>query len=73
MSDPDSAQVVNELMTQFAPPLSRSMLVQTTAQALGNAAHNATFVQQQQNSLISTNTSVGTSILHAIGGLSVKS
>jgi len=43
------------------------MLVQATAQALSNAAHNGTFVQQQQNIVSSTNTALSTAMLHSIG------
>lgn len=67
MSDQTSTQLCNELVNQYAPSLSRSMLLQTTAQALGNAAHNATFAQQQHNMIINTSTALNAGMLQAIG------
>jgi len=67
VSDPSPADICNKLVAQYSPPISRSMLVQVTAQALANAAQNATFAQQQQNVIINANTSVSAALLHAIG------
>jgi len=67
LSQQTSSSQCNELIAQYAPTISRSMLVQATAQALSNAAHNGTFVQQQQNIVSSTNTALSTAMLHSIG------
>lgn len=67
MSDQAPEEICNALMTKYAPKISSLMLVQVTAQALGHAAQNATFSQQQQNTIINTNTAVSASLLHAIG------
>jgi Killing trait len=72
MSEQDSQTVCNELLAKYAPKISRSMLLQATAQALGNAAHNASFTQQQQNLTINTNTALSATILHAIGAAYAK-
>ncbi|SFD51900.1 RebB family R body protein [Pseudoalteromonas denitrificans] len=72
MSNQSPEQLCNDLVSQYAPGISRSMLIQATAQALGNAAHNASFAQQQQNIIINSNTALSTSIIHAIGAAYAK-
>lgn len=72
MSDSTTETLCNKLATKFAPSISRAMLLQATAQAMGNAAHNATFVQQQQNMLINTNTALSTGLIHTIGAAYAK-
>lgn len=67
MSDDSPQDICNQLVAQYAPTISRAMLVQVTAQALANAAQNATFAQQQQNVIINTNTAVSAGLLHAMG------
>jgi len=67
VSNSSPEDICNKLVAQYAPPISRSMLVQVTAQALANSAQNATFAQQQQNVIINANTSVSAALLHAIG------
>jgi hypothetical protein len=57
----------NKLIAEYAPTISRSMLLQAVAQALSNAAHNGTFAQQQQNIVNNTNTALSTAMLHSIG------
>lgn len=72
MSSKNSEQLCNELISKYAPGISRSMLIQSVAQALANAAHNASFAQQQQNLIINTNTALSASIIHAIGAAYAK-
>lgn len=72
MSDSTPPEQINSLMNKYSPLIARSMLVQSTAQALANAAHNATFAQQQHNVIINANTSTGAGILQAIGAAYAK-
>ncbi len=67
MSAQEAVEACNKLVATYAPDIARSMMVTSAAQALGNAAHNATFVQQQQNIIVQTNTAVSVEMLHAIG------
>ncbi len=67
MSDSTAEKMCNALVAKYAPTISRSMLLQAVAQAMGNAAHNATFVQQQNNLLINTNTALSTGLIHSLG------
>ena len=67
MSDSDSSKLSNDLMAKYSPTLARAMLIQTVAHALSNASHNATHTQQQHNIIIQSNTSLGTSIIQAVG------
>lgn len=67
-----SDSITEKLTTKYAPSISRAMLLQATAQAMGNAAHNATFVQQQHNLLINTNTALSTGLIHTIGAAYAK-
>ena len=67
MSNLAPENISNNLLTSLSPLTSLSMMIQVTAQALANATQNATFVQQQQNMIIQTNTSVSVSLLHEIG------
>ncbi|UAA37902.1 RebB family R body protein [Paraneptunicella aestuarii] len=72
MSDTNVVEETNQLLDKYSPRIARSMLVQSAAQALANAAHNATFVQQQQNIIISANTSFGVGVIQAIGAAQTK-
>jgi hypothetical protein len=72
MSESSSEEQINELVAKYAPSISRSMLVQATAQALGNASHNATFAQQQQNVIINTNTALSAAMIHSVGATYAK-
>ena len=67
MSDSATKKQCMELANKYAPSISRSMLLQATAQAIGNAAHNATYAQQQHNLLINTNTVLSSGLIHTIG------
>lgn len=72
MSDSSSEEKINELVAKYSPGISRSMMVQAVAQALGNASHNATFAQQQQNTIINTNTALSAAMLHSVGATYAK-
>jgi len=72
LSKQTPAEQCTSLLAQYAPTISRSMLVQATAQALSNAAHNGTYIQQQQNIVRSANTALSTAMLHAIGAAYAK-
>ena len=61
-----------EHVNQQSEHVSRAMLIQATAQALSNAAHNATFSQQQHNVLIKTNTAIGANTLLTLGAKHAK-
>jgi len=68
----NQATQIHELVNQQTPQVSRAMLMQATAQALGNAAHNATYSQQQHNVLIKTNTAIGTNLILSLGAKYAK-
>ena len=72
MTDKTSEEQINELVAKYAPSTSRSMLVQAVAQALGNAAHNGTFAQQQLNVIIHTNTALNAAMLYSVGATYAK-
>ena len=72
MSDSSSQEQINELVAKYAPSTSRAMLVQAAANALGNAAHNGTFAQQQLNVIIHANTALNAAMLHSVGATYAK-
>lgn len=72
MSDSSATEKTNDLLDKHSPRVARSMLVQSTAQALSNAAHNATFTQQQHNIIINANTAFGVGVIQAIGAAASK-
>lgn len=49
-----------------SPAVAMSNLYQATAQALANAAHNATTAQQQANILAQASTTMGVAILYSL-------
>jgi len=49
-----------------APALALATLYQATAQALANAAHNATTAQQQSNTTAQAATTMGVTILYGL-------
>ncbi len=59
----DSVTQSNVQVLGDAPSLAMGNLYQTTAQALGNAAQNATANQQNMNSIISAATTVSVNSL----------
>jgi hypothetical protein len=48
----DSVTQANTKVLGDAPAMATAMLYQATAQALGNAAHNATVAQQNANTIL---------------------
>lgn len=62
----DSVTQVNTKVLGDAPAVAMGNLFQATAQALGNAAHNATSSQQQTNVTAQAATTMGVATLYAI-------
>lgn len=69
----DAVKTVNQLMAQYAPKISASMLYQATSQALSNASHNATTSQQHQNVTRQTATAQSVELIHVTGAVTAKS
>ena len=62
----DSVTQANTEALGSAPALAMGMLYEATAQALANAAHNATVAQQQGNILAQAATAQGVNLLYSI-------
>jgi hypothetical protein len=62
----DSVTEINTAVLGNAPAIALANLYQATAQALANAAHNATVAQQQGNILAQAVTTQGVNMLYAI-------
>jgi len=62
----DSITQVNTEVIGDAPAIAMGNLFQATAQALSNAAHNATSSQQQTNVTAQAATTMGVTILYSI-------
>lgn len=62
----DSVTQVNTKVLGDAPAVAMGNLYQATAQALSNAAHNATTSQQQTNVTAQAATTMGVATLYAI-------
>jgi len=62
----DSVTQVNTKVLGDAPALALGNLFQATAQALSNAAHNATTAIQQSNITAQAATTMGVTILYSI-------
>ncbi len=62
----DSVTQTNTKVLGDSPAMALSNLYQATAQALSNAAHNATTTQQQTNVTAQTATTMGVATLYAI-------
>ncbi|PSW07160.1 RebB family R body protein [Photobacterium lipolyticum] len=67
----DDGQSSSELLSQVSPDVSRGMLYQSTAHALSNAVHNATFLQQQQSTLFQSTTAMGVSLIEGLAGAAI--
>jgi hypothetical protein len=59
----DSVTQANTKVLGDAPAMATAMLYQATAQALGNAAHNATVAQQNANTILQATTTAGVNLL----------
>ena len=62
----DSVTQANVKVLGDAPAMALSNLYQATAQALGNAAHNATTSQQQTNVTAQAATTMGVATLYSL-------
>ena len=62
----DSVSLVNTEVLGVAPAMAMGNLFQATAQALANAAHNATMSQQQSNITAQASTTMGVTMLYSI-------
>ena len=62
----DSVTQANVEVLGSAPAIAMGNLFQATAQALANAAHNATIAQQQTNILAQAATTMGVATLYGI-------
>lgn len=62
----DSVTQANTQVLGVAPATAMGNLYQATAQALSNAAHNATTSQQQTNIIAQAATTMGVAMLYAI-------
>lgn len=62
----DSVTQVNVKVLGDAPAMAMGNLFQATAQALSNAAHNATSAQQQANIMAQAATTMGVATLYSI-------
>lgn len=62
----DSATQANVEVLAVAPSVAMGNLYQATAQALANAAHNASAAQQQTNVVLQASTTMGVATLYSI-------
>jgi hypothetical protein len=62
----DSATQANVQVLGVAPSVAMGNLYQATAQALANAAHNASSAQQQTNVVMQASTTMGVATLYSI-------
>ena len=67
----DSVTQANVQVLGDAPAIALGNLYQATAQALANAAHNATVAQQQNNITAQAATTAGVAMLYSIDTASV--
>ena len=72
----DAVTQANVKVLGDAPAMAMGNLYQATAQALANAAHNATMAQQQTNIIAQAVTTAGVALLYSIDtaatGMAVK-
>lgn len=66
----DSVTQENTQVLGTAPAIAMGNLYQATAQALANAAHNATLAQQQMYMTSQAATTTGVALLYSLGGAS---
>jgi len=62
----DSVTQANVQVLGSAPAVAMGSLFQATAQALSNAAHNATIAQQQTNLAAQAATTMGVALLYSL-------
>jgi hypothetical protein len=66
----DSVTQANLQVLGIAPAVAMGSLFQATAQALANAAHNATHAQQQMYVMAQAATTTGVALLYSLGSAS---
>ncbi|WP_047042728.1 RebB family R body protein [Vibrio mexicanus] len=57
---------IKTMMDQFCPTASRNMVMNIVAESLGKSAQNATQVQQQIQTIMVTNTALGSGLIYSI-------
>lgn len=62
----DAVTQTNVKVVAEAPAMAMGMLYQSTAQALANAAHNATTAQQNANTILQATTTQGVALLYGV-------
>jgi 4-hydroxyphenylpyruvate dioxygenase-like putative hemolysin len=62
----DAVTQANTQVLGNAPAIAMSNLYQATAQALANAAHNATTAQQDANTTLQATTTQGVALLYGV-------
>lgn len=62
----DAVTQTNVKILGDAPAMAMGLLYQATAQALANAAHNATVMQQHANTILQATTTQGVALLYGI-------
>ncbi len=62
----DSVTQANVQVLAATPAVAMANLYQATAQAMANAAHNATMAQQQTNIMAQAATTVGVALLYSL-------
>ena len=63
-------EALNELVEKHSSPISRDMLIQATAQAIGNASQNTTFAQQHMNTINHVSTAQSIALIQSLGATS---
>lgn len=66
----DSVTQANLQVLGIAPAVAMGSLFQATAQALANAAHNATYAQQQMYVMAQAATTTGVALLYSLNSAS---
>ncbi|QSQ21962.1 RebB family R body protein [Pyxidicoccus parkwayensis] len=62
----DAVTQTNVKILGDAPGMAMGLLYQATAQALANAAHNATTAQQNANTILQATTTQGVALLYGV-------
>ena len=62
----DAITQTNVKILGEAPGMAMGMLYQSTAQALGNAAHNAATAQQNANTVLQATTTQGVALMYGV-------
>ena len=62
----DAVTQTNVKIVAEAPAMAMGMLYQSTAQAIGNAAHNATTAQQNANTVLQATTTQGVALMYGV-------